>query len=168
MLNTYSFLVCDNCEYHISHIHNIERVDNDENQCPSCRVGKFKIVVEEVKPCPRCGENGSFADAISSKTVYCSCGINIVEHGYQYDMGRSLIHKWNERSYKYNDSRFRTIITVFYEDIPKTYKDIPFDKLTYNHIGVPIDDIRKAEVVRVIKYNDHSENSVKYLKDRFL
>ena len=97
MLNTYSFLVCDKCDAHISHFHNIERIENGDDECPLCHIGKFKTIVEEIKPCPRCGDRASFADAISSKSVFCSCGINMVIHGWQRDEGRSLIYHWNNR-----------------------------------------------------------------------
>jgi len=102
MLNSYKFLVCNKCDHHISHTFNFpKRTESNDFGCSNSWCdGEYETIIEDVKPCPRCGENASFGDAVSSRYVSCSCGISMTEHRYSPNDGRSLIHKWNERPSK--------------------------------------------------------------------
>ena len=96
MLNEYKFLVCKDCNHHISHTFNVVRVEKDNLKC-SCCGGDYETITEKVKRCPRCGDNASFQDCVSNRSVSCSCGITMTDYEFDGTDGRTLIHKWNER-----------------------------------------------------------------------
>lgn len=73
----------------------------------------------------------------------------------------------NIKGYNAPEPRIGKIITVFYDEIPKIYKDKHFSVIDITQLGVPMKYIMTAEMVRLVHYEKDGRCSCRVLKDRF-